>query len=247
MSDPRLLIDADMILYKSVAASEFEGHWGDGIIVASTNMEQAKDMFQNQIDSIQKALGSQDTVFVISGSNNFRYALTPDYKSNRKGNRKPLGYVWLLEWMKEQFPDRVVSNDILEADDYMGILATRPNAPPSIIVSDDKDMKTIPGKLFRLGELSTIDEDEAERYWWLQTLTGDATDGYKGCPGVGEVKAQKVLSKPGSRWENVRSEFLKAGMTEDYAVLQARLARILRFADWNTTTKQPKLWSPPTR
>jgi DNA polymerase-1 len=150
----------------------------------------------------------------------------------------------MLEWLNETYGDRVVSNDILEADDYMGILATRPGAPETIIVSDDKDMLTIPGKLFRLGRLSTIDDNEARRYWMAQTLMGDPADGYKGCPGIGPARADKVLSKSGEQWENVKREFLKAGMTEDYAILQARLARILRYEDWDAATKTPILWTP---
>jgi DNA polymerase-1 len=245
LSAPRLLIDADGPLYRSVAAAEFEGDWGDGVFVASTNINQAKDMFLSHIETLKRELESDDLVFIYSSSGNFRYTLDPTYKSNRKGNRKPLGYMALLDWMKELYGDRVVTQEGIEADDYLGILATRPGAPDSIIVSDDKDLKTIPCKLFRLGELSTIDEQSAERYWMTQTLMGDAADGYKGCPGIGAVKAEKILSKPGSLWENVKREFLKAGLTEDFAVLQARLARILHYQDWDGTAKRPILWTPP--
>jgi DNA polymerase I len=241
-SDPRLLIDADGILYRAVAAAEYEADWGDGIFVASTNTNQAKDMFQSQIEAIRRELGNGEIVMVLSGKGNFRKALDPSYKSNRLA-RKPLGYNAMTEWLSAEY-EHVVHQDGIEADDYLGILATKPDAPESIIVSDDKDMKTIPSTLFRLGELSTIDDDQAERYWLSQSLTGDPADGYKGCPGVGPVKAEKILSKPGSRWENVKREFLSAGLTEDYAVLQARLARILRYEDWDSEAKMPRLWSP---
>lgn len=244
MGMPRLLIDADGFLYRSVAAAEYEGDWGDGIFVASTNVNQAIDMFRSQVEAVSRELDSDDHVYVISGDKNFRKTLDPSYKANRTG-RKPLGYLAMVEWLKATYGDRVVANDVLEADDYLGILATKPGAPESIIVSDDKDMLTIPGQIFRLGVLSHIDEDEAERYWLKQTLMGDPADGYKGCPGVGPVKADKVLSKSGSRWENVKREFLNAGMTEEYAFLQARLARILRYSDWDSELKQPILWTPP--
>ena len=241
----RLLIDADGFLYKAVAAAEYEADWGDGIFVASTNINQAIAMVQSQIRSVCERFESEDIVLVISGSNNFRYQVDPTYKASRKGNRKPLGYKALVDWLKSEYGDRVIVHDLLEADDYLGILATKPNAPESVIITDDKDLKTVPCTLFRLGELSTIDTDEAERYWLYQTLTGDPVDGYKGCPGIGPVKADKVLSKPGSRWENVKREYLKAGLTEDYAVLQARLARILHFDDWDSINKVPILWTPP--
>ncbi|AYJ85521.1 T7 exonuclease [Sphingomonas paeninsulae] len=239
----QLLIDGDLFLFKAVAAAEYEADWGDGIFVASTNVKQAQDMVISMIDSVKTALNSDDIVIVLSGSKNFRYTVDPSYKSNRK-SRKPLGYKALTTWIYETYPGKVISQDILEADDYLGILATKPGAIDRIIVSDDKDLKTIPGRLFRMSELSTIDEDQADRYWWSQVLTGDATDGYKGCPGVGPVKAEAILSKPGDRWENVRQAYLKAGLTTEDAVLQARLARILHFDDWDTATKSVRLWAP---
>jgi DNA polymerase-1 len=243
MTNPRLLIDADGVLYKSVAASEYEGDWGDGIFVASTNIGKAKDMVQSQIEAYQRELGDGEIIMVLSGANNFRKQLDPTYKANRVG-RKPLGYKAMEEWLKENYT--CVVQDLLEADDYLGILATKPDAPDSIIVSDDKDLLTIPAKVFRLGILSTIDEDAAERYWFSQALTGDPADGYKGCTGVGAVGAEKILSKSGSRWENVKREFIKAGLTEEYAILQARLSRILHYKDWDSVAQKPILWTPPS-
>jgi DNA polymerase-1 len=241
----QLLIDGDLFLYKACAAAEYEADMGDDVWFLSTNLEKARDMWESQMEAVQRTLGSEDLVIVLSGAADFRRALDPTYKANRR-ERKPLGYTKLKEWLHERYPGRVVSQPCLEADDYLGILATTPNAVPRIIVSDDKDMLTIPGKLYRLGTLTDSNIDEADYRWLHQTLTGDSADGYKGCPGVGAVKADAILGKPGDRWENVRLAFLKGGMTEDFAVLQARLARILRFADWDSTAKQPRLWSPPS-
>ena len=240
----QILIDTDLLLYRSVAAAEYEGNWGDGVIVASTNVEQAKDMFRSQLRTIQEALKSDDIVHVVSGSQNFRYSVDPTYKSNRKGNRKPLGYKVLLDWLKEENPDTVISKDNLEADDYLGILATSPNAPKRIIVSEDKDLMTIPCTLYRQGKLQVITEEMADRFWMYQTLVGDPADGYKGCPQIGAVKADKILSKNGNIWDHVKHTFLAAKLTEEDALVQARLARILRYSDWDSENQQPILWSP---
>jgi DNA polymerase-1 len=79
----------------------------------------------------------------------------------------------------------------------------------------------------------------------FQTLVGDTSDGYKGCPGVGKVKAEKLLAGNDKLyWEIVRATFEKAGLTEQDALTQARLARILRFSDWDNEKKEPILWSP---
>jgi DNA polymerase-1 len=240
----QLLIDGDLLLFKATAAAEFESNPEGDLWFLSTNLAKARDMWDSQIDAIQRALDSDDLVIVVSGERDFRRELEPTYKGNRKGKRKPLGYIVVREWLYERHPDRVVSQETLEADDYLGILATTPNAPKRIIVSEDKDLKTIPGALYRLGTLQEIGVDEAEYNWLFQTLMGDPADGYKGCPGIGEVKAKAILGKPGSRWENVRQAFLKAGLTDDDAVLQARLARILRHSDWDSENKQPRLWCP---
>jgi len=230
----------------STVASEYEADWGDDIRVLSTNINQAKDCFKSMVSSAVRACapGSDDLVFVLSGQGNFRQDLDPSYKSNRKGVRKPLGYHTMVEWIAQEYAGRVVSKDGLEADDYLGILATKPGSVERIIVSDDKDLQTIPGKLYRLGEFSERDEDEANRFWFTQALTGDPTDGYKGCPGIGPVKAKALVNKSGDTWEHVKAAFLKAGMSEEDALLQCRLSRILRFTDWDTKKQQVRLWTP---
>jgi DNA polymerase-1 len=117
-----------------------------------------------------------------------------------------------------------------------------------------------------------ISETEADYWHMYQTLVGDTSDGYPGCPGVGKVGAAEFLEKPyvwlsyehvfksGPRkgmtetrwkqqpttnvWEGVVSQYAKAGLTEDDAVRQARLARILRWSDWDQEKKVPILWTP---
>ncbi len=70
-----------------------------------------------------------------------------------------------------------------------------------IIVSLDKDMKTIPGfhynqKHPELG-IFEVTPKEADEWHLIQTLAGDQTDGYAGCPGIGMEKASR-LSATGS-------------------------------------------------
>lgn len=242
----QLLIDGDLFLYKSTSAAEFECNVEGDLWYLSTNLEKARDMWESQMKAILELLDADEEqiVVVLSGPKDFRRELDSSYKGNRKSKRKPLGYIEMKSWLSERYPGRVVSQECLEADDYMGILATSPGAVSRIIVSDDKDMLTIPGKLLRMGTLYESSVEEADARWLTQTLTGDPADGYKGCPGVGEVKAETILSKPGSKWENVRQAYLKAGLTEDVAVLQARLARILRYEDWDSEAKRPILWDP---
>jgi DNA polymerase-1 len=80
-------------------------------------------------------------------------------------------------------------------------------------------------------------------------VLGDAVDGYSGCPGIGPKKAETVLAnaKDGvSPWGVIVGAYVKAGLDEEDALLQARLARILQFGDYDLKTNKVKLWEPPT-
>jgi len=89
----------------------------------------------------------------------------------------------------------------------------------------------------------TISFEDAQRNFYTQVLTGDTTDGYKGIPGIGPKKAEAIL---GSRpdWGIVIHAYQKAGMTETDAKSQARLARILRWSEWDASEGTLKLWEP---
>lgn len=137
--------------------------------------------------------------------------------------------------------------DGLEADDVMGILGSKNTE--FVLVSEDKDMKTIPCQLYnhKTQAVDIITKPEADYNFMLQTLTGDATDGYSGCPKVGPKTAEKILATDEERtldwmWFKVVEAYKKAGFGEEYALTQARLARILRWREYNGHVK---LWTPP--
>lgn len=240
-----LAIDADIFLYKSLTSAETEICWGDDIWSLWSDLKIAKDVFQKQIDDVTSATGVKDFVLCLSDHGaNFRKDIDPSYKSNRKGARKPIGYVQICDWARQEY--RSFSKDKLEADDCLGIIATKPgNVGRCIIVSDDKDLKTIPSQLYRpmSGEKLTISEQEADKFFLTQCLTGDVTDGYSGCPKIGPKTAEKILGSRPS-WSLVEQAYLKAGLTRDDAIRQARLARILRWSDWDDKKGEIRLWQP---
>jgi DNA polymerase-1 len=130
----------------------------------------------------------------------------------------------------------------------MGILATKFKGK-TMIVTMDKDLKTIPGTLWHLNQklegtkIQVTDKDAWE--WFLtQTLTGDVTDGFPGCPGIGPVSAKKLLETKGANWDTVKHAYIKAGLTEDDALVQARCARILHASDWDFEKSEVILWTP---
>ena len=126
----------------------------------------------------------------------------------------------------------------------MGIFAT--HEPGNIIVSPDKDMRQIPGRLYDLKETVDITEQEGMRWHLIQTLAGDQTDGYSGVPGVGVKRAIDLLEKDGYTWDTVVKAFKSKELDEDTALMNARLAKILQHTDYDAVERRVIPWLPTT-
>lgn len=237
-----LLIDGDQFVFKATAAMEREVRWDDQNHVLYSNEEECWTVLVQMFDRLFEKFETKDCALCFSAAPNFRMAIEPTYKGGRSP-RKPLCYASLLERVKPLY--RCVSMPGLEADDVMGILATKPGFKGvRIIVSQDKDMRSIPTTVWNGKETYNVTQEQADHWHLYQTLIGDASDGYKGCPGVGPVAAGKILVEP--QWSRVVAAYTKAQLTEEDALKQARLARILRWEDWDSDKKEPILWTPST-
>jgi DNA polymerase-1 len=240
-----LLIDADYLAYKTCAACEDETDFGNDVIVVTSRFSEVLKGFEYELHRIQSVF-DQDLLLFFSSPRNFRKQIDPDYKGHRN-RKKPCGYKRLLNWCAENYTTFMV--DGLEADDAIGIYATDPLEQEfgHIVVSPDKDMKQIPGSLYDLKEpVSTVVEEDAVKWFYMQVMSGDQTDGYSGVPGIGLKKAAAILEKNGCSWESVLDTFLAAGLAEEDALRNARLAKILQHSDYNHETNEPILWTPIT-
>jgi DNA polymerase-1 len=243
-----LLVDGDQYLYKCCAATERDVKWDDENHIVASNEEEAWDTLQASLGELRSHFGADSDIVICMGeAPYFRHSLHAGYKAGR--SRKPLCFYDVRQRLRDEY--RCVEMPGIEADDVMGILATRPkNRDNSIIVARDKDMKGVPAKVWDGATFHNISQEQADYFHMYQTLTGDVTDGYKGCPGMGPVKAKAVLNKCEDShksevvWPLVVAAFEKAGLTADDALLQARLARILRWSDWDSKNKEPILWQP---
>ena len=235
-----LLIDADYIVYKCCAACEKEIDYGEDVIFVTSNYSDAYKAVTRDISNITKQFGDFATpILFFSDSNNFRKKISPDYKGHRN-RKKPCGYKRVISNLKIQY--NVIIMKQLEAEDAMGIYATA--HPGNCIVSPDKDMKQIPGKLYNLEDNWVITEEEGAKWHLIQTLAGDQTDGYSGVPGIGVKRAETLFNKQGYSWATVVQAFEDKGLTETDALTNARLAKILTIDDYDTKRQEPKLWSP---
>lgn len=249
-----LLIDADLYAYKASSACEgvyhFGGEGADPCV--SENLDEALKVAERDIERIANKLKATKVIVCLTDDDNFRLGVYPQYKGNRKGVRKPSTLKAVKDWYAERY--ETYKRPGLEADDCMGILSTHPTLikGEKIIVSGDKDMQTIPGLLFNPDKdtaVRRISELTANRYFLTQTITGDTTDGYPGCPGHGPkskfVAALNEETTVKAMWGHVVAAFESKKLTEKDAIVQARCARILRSSDWDFAGKRVRLWSPP--
>jgi DNA polymerase-1 len=247
-----LLIDGDILAYQAAAASEKVIRFGEDLCFPVGHLTDARVLFEDKLSSILKTLKTTNYTLAFTDGENFRKQLLPTYKANRIGKPKPV----VLGFLKQEIlNDESHSSYIrtgLEADDVLGILSTSKvqiKADQRIIVSVDKDFKSVPGFFYSLKdeELIEVSEAEADRWWMKQTLMGDTADGYTGCPGIGPKTADKILGDAASVteiWPKVVAAFEKAGFGEEEALTQARVARILRASDFDFKNKKVKLWEP---
>lgn len=233
-----LLVDGDIVAYQAATANEYPIDWGDGLWTLHSFADEVYQYAENMVTNLTQEAGCSKALVLLSVGTVFRKELDPEYKANRIGKRKP---VCLPEVRKSMVANmKTKSTDGLEADDLIGIFATK-SPDDYIIWSPDKDLRQIAGKHLIDGEVIEISQEDADRAFYMQVLTGDAADNYKGLTGVGPVKAERILNEDNglSPWRKIVAAYEKAGQTEEDALLTARLAHILTYK-----TKD-MMWEPP--
>lgn len=186
-----LLLDADHVSYRAAASAENEELH---IAIARAEETLSKILVQTDADSYEAYL---------TGTNNFRYNIFPEYKANRTAPRpkhlEPLREYFVLNW-------KFKVTDGYEADDAVAIRATELE-DNFIVASLDKDLRQIPGKFFsweiagtthgkqwvKPAELTYITPLEGLRNFYKGLLIGDKSDNIIGVDGIGPVKAGKFL------------------------------------------------------
>jgi DNA polymerase-1 len=141
----------------------------------------------------------------LTGGNNFRYSIFPEYKANRLKTVRPRHLQAVKDSLVRNW-DAIVS-DGCEADDLLSIEQIsyiKYGQEESLIVSIDKDLDQVIGWHYhpgikRKGEWIreplryVISPKQARHFFYYQLLVGDSADGIKGAVGVGPKKAEKIL------------------------------------------------------
>lgn len=235
------LIDGDIIAYRAavLGVDDFDGEeFFDPDSVEQTVTHIVTDWTQKAKAGTQIVCLSDET------HRYFRHDIYPDYKGNRKDRERPAALTHAYDCLKKNF--KTTDRPGLEADDVMGILSGSPDLTDPIIVSIDKDMLTVPARVFNPDKMRRplkVRKAAADRQMLTQALVGDRTDGYPGLDGIGPVKADKIISQH-SRLKDCWEAVVEAFGSEADALTMTRLSRILRYDDWNEETKELRLWHP---
>ena len=235
----KLLVDADFFFYRAASSSEEEHEYNADLTVIVGDFKRGKHIVEHELTKLRQRFNSDDILLFFTDRTNFRKTIDPSYKGNRT-KRKPCGYLKLKNWGMETYPSLVYPH--LEADDVLGIVATNGSVKDFVLISPDKDMAQIACRIYDLKEEYTQTAEAANRLLYKQCLTGDSTDGYKGCAGVGPKRADQILDKAkGDYWPAVVDAFEEAEMTKEDAIRNLQLAKILQADNWDTETQTPIL------
>lgn len=242
-----LLIDADWLVYSSCCAAEEDIRWTEWEHTLHSDVRTCMEIFENRIEVYKTiAQGKHDIVMCFSSYPTFRHHIFPEYKINRVGKRKPLALREVINRVKQEYESLFYER--LEGDDVLGLAATSGKYKDPIIVSVDKDMRTLPCKLLATEEVEHITMKKANRHWFEMSIAGDSGDGIIGVKGLGMVTASKLLADtpdtPDALWNKVQETYTKKGYSIADAILNARLTRILREGDYDYNTGEVKLWNP---
>jgi DNA polymerase-1 len=248
-----LLIDADVVAYKAAQVIEEAIEWEPGFWTWHVDADRAVDTAERWIDQAVETVGADGYQLALTDTAwNWRKDILPTYKENRKGGKKPLALIAIREHLIANLGALVVPS--LEGDDILGVWATGSHKGDSIVWSIDKDLKTIPCRYLRDLESDVLEISEPEANWWhlYQALTGDTTDGYSGCPGIGPKRAQALLPDDGkidskdisAIWKDVIvPAYVKAKSSAEEALVQAQVARILRKGEYSKK-RGVRPWTP---
>lgn len=195
-----LLLDADILAFKIASTSQKSMQFAEDQepYILVDDWDTVVPRINAMIETLMEVLKTTKVVVCLScpTAENWRLGILPSYKGQRDYSKRPVHLAAIKDYMEANWPS--YRRPTLEADDIMGILATTEAVYPGrkIIVSEDKDMQTIPGWLYNPAKDTKprlITPEFADRWHLYQTIVGDTVDNYDGCPGAGPEKAELAL------------------------------------------------------
>lgn len=257
----KCVIDSDQLIYAA------------GFACKDEPLSHACQMVKKGIEKILQDTGCSDFQLYIGGTGNFReeVAVTQGYKANRTAPR-PDHYDGIRDYMKGVWGAEEV--DGMEVDDKVSMLLYEDYAKLQgkdgaqiILSSPDKDLNNTMGWHYnpRTRKKYWVTEEQADRHFHYQLLTGDTVDNIKGLPhgtesfitrygcssackkGIGPATAKKIMESEDYQREVYRCyfEWAEANMIDNddlmtYMTEQGQLLWMLREED----ELGPLMWRP---
>jgi DNA polymerase-1 len=185
------LIDGDLITYRCSASAENE------------EVDVALWRCDELLHNILRNTGATEYKIYLSGGDNFRKQIDPEYKANRDETVRPTHLEPARGHLVSKWSASVT--DGIEADDAIGIRGTGyfSDDVPFMYCSLDKDFLQLPGKHYQWefsgrtnGKVWVKSEQrifvtplDGMRTFYRQLLIGDRADNVFGIDGIGPVKA----------------------------------------------------------
>jgi 5'-3' exonuclease len=189
-SPPLLLIDIKNALYR--------------VAYASKSLDEGVLILMRHLGDWIKRFSPRQIVAAWDAPRNevWRRDVSPSYK-NRDGSRYIEDYgsriIDMIPIVRNLFEDLGVVNlskDRMEADDLIYACASMVNPQRCVIVSSDSDMAQIP---HTLGNVSVYNAQDGNfmvpTSIMVKALAGDKSDSVDGYPGIGKVKANRIIAE----------------------------------------------------
>ena len=175
----KALVDGDIVCFRCATSMGEE-----------TNLGILHFRINEMMDQILSKTEANSFMVFLTGQDNFRRKIYPEYKANRP-QEKPQWWKEAREFLVSEFNAYIVDGQ--EADDALAINQTT----HTVICSIDKDLLQVPGKHFNFvkDEWYDIDYYEGLYRFYKQCLMGDRSDNIRGVAGIGDKKADKILKE----------------------------------------------------
>lgn len=188
------LLDGDVLVYQCGFASDAQAK---KVGATHEDLSYCLNGVNKTIDSIVKVAEADDYAIILSHPVNHRTTIYPEYKANRDPSHKPHWYKEIKDFLlKKHYA--MFSNEGDEADDALGIAQCSGQLGPTVICSIDKDLDCIPGLHYNFSKtrkengVYLVDEEDANRFFYKQILTGDSTDNI---PGMFRILGKRATSQ----------------------------------------------------
>jgi hypothetical protein len=193
----RVIVDADHVTYRAAASCS-----PTKAKPYQEGLEEALWRCESMVAQIYHDLNVQEAEFFISGQGNWRYAIYPEYKANRKDIPKPMWLEDVREHLLVKYKAEIVNDK--EVDDQCGIRLTQ-EGMNGICASLDKDLRTVPGNHYswetrtaayvKPAQRIFVSPFDALRNFYGQVITGDQSDNIPAFDGKFRATQPKFVLK----------------------------------------------------